>query len=190
MTLRRGFKAEAEQLAIEVRDELGLTPYARLDPLEFAKYLEIPIRALSELAPTSAGARHLLTEERDAFSAMTVFDDHRRVIVHNDHHSLARQNSNLTHELAHGLLHHPPSPALDNITRCRIFNSTNEEEASWLTGELLVTRPMTLAIARGQIGEDEAARLLAVSRPMLRWRINMTGARRRVLHKRKPNQQL
>lgn len=36
----------------------------------------------------------------------------------------------------------------------------------------------------GVPGEDEAARLLAVSRPMLRWRIDMTGARKRALHKR------
>ncbi len=187
MTLRRGFKKEAAELASDVRGELGLDPYTRFDPVRLATHLDIPIRKLSDLVPVCDGARHLLTKETGAFSALTVFEGRRRLIVHNDCHSIGRQNSNLTHELSHGLLHHPPSPALDETTGCRIFNSTNEAEASWLTGELLVTRQMALAIARGQIKEPIAARRLGVSQQMLRWRINMTGARKRVSHERNPS---
>ena len=136
------------------------------------------------MSPVCAGARHLLTKETDAFSALTVFEGNRRLIVHNDCHAIVRQNSNLTHELSHGLLHHPASPALDETTGCRIFNGTNEDEASWLTGELLVTPQMALAIARGRFKEHAAARRLGVSQQMLRWRINMTGARKRVSRER------
>ncbi len=77
--------------------------------------------------------------------------------MHNDSHSGPRQNSNLTHELAHGLLHHEPTPALDGMTGCRNFNSTNEDGASWLAGELLVTEEMALAEARRQFTRREAA---------------------------------
>ena len=105
-------------------------------------------------------------------------------MVHNDSHSGPRQNSNLTHELAHGLLLHEPTPALDEMTGCRNFNSTNEEEANWLAGELLVTEEMALAVASGQFTQKDAERQLGVSPPMLRWRLNMTGAHKRVARAR------
>ena len=185
MGLRRGFKTEAAGLAKEIRAELGLSPFDRLDPLELALLLEIPVLALSELEElTPDGIRYFLVTEPEAFSAITVFRGHSRVIVHNDSHSEPRQNSNLTHELAHGLLHHEPAPALDERTGCRNYNATNEDEASWLAGELLVTEEMALAVARGQFTQQDAERRLRVSSEMLRWRLNMTGAYKRVARQR------
>ena len=52
---------------------------------------------------------------------MTVFDGLRRIIAYNDAHSKARQNSDLSHELSHGLLLHESTPALDMTTGCRIL---------------------------------------------------------------------
>ena len=106
------------------------------------------------------------------------------MIVHNDSHSNARQNSNLAHELAHGLLLHEPAPAIDGATGCRNWNNTTEEEATWLSGELLVTGSMALAVARGHISEEEACHRLGVSGRMLDWRINKTGARKRAERER------
>jgi len=189
MGLRRGFKTEAAGLAKEIRDELGLGPFDRLDPHKLARHLDIPVLALSELeesAPDSV--RYFLSTEPDAFSAVTVFRGHHRVIVHNDSHTGPRQNSNLTHELAHGLLHHEPAPAFDGMTGCRNFNSTNEEEANWLAGELLITEETALAVARGQFTHRAAERRLGVSPQMLRWRLNMTGAHRRVARARAARQ--
>ena len=176
MTLRRGFKAEAASLAKEVRRELGLTPFAPLDPFGLAQHLEIPVLALSELETTIGGADFFLTEDPDSFSAVTVFDGSRRMIAYNDSHSKARQNSDLSHELSHGLLLHEPAPALDLARGCRILNSATEEEADWLAGELLVTKEMALAVARGKFAKHEAQLRFGVSPQMLRWRMNMTGA--------------
>lgn len=117
-------------------------------------------------------------------SAVTVFRDHYRGIVHNDSHSVPRQNSNLTHELAHGLLHHEPAPAIDGMTGCRNFNSSNEDKANRLAGELLITEEMALAVARGQFTQQDVERRLGVSTQMLRWRLNMTGAHKRVARAR------
>ena len=111
MGLRRGFKTEAAGLAKEIRLELGLGPFARLDPHELARHLDIPVLALSELEESAPDAvRYFLSTEPEAFSAVTVFRGHHRAVVHNDAHSEPRQNSNLTHELAHGLLLHEPAP--------------------------------------------------------------------------------
>ena len=179
VTVRRGFKKEATGLATEVRTELELSPFDRLDPRQLAHHLGIPIVPLSDLAHTCKGALYFLDEERGTLSALTVFERHRRMIIHNDAHSPARQNSNLTHELAHGLLRHEPQPALDARTGCRLCNSTNEDEANWLAGELLVTREMALAVARGRFTRKEAMDRLGVSTQMLTWRMNMTGAVKR-----------
>ena len=176
MGMRRGFKSEASELAAEVRAELRLGPLDRLDPRQLAQHLDIPTVPLSDLAPNCRGAVYFLRSDLGTFSALTVFDGHRRMIIHNDAHSPARQNSNLTHELAHGLLGHEPRPALDAKTGCRLCNARNEEEADWLAGELLVTRDMALAVARGRFTMQWAMNHLGVSEQMLTWRMRKTGA--------------
>ena len=184
MILRKGFKAEAARLAGEVRRELGLDPLERLEPRHLARHLEIPIMTLSDLSDESEDATYLLSEGSAAFSAVTVFKGHGRVIVHNDSHSKSRQNSNLAHELSHALLFHEPTPALDGITGSRIWNPTNEAEADWLAGELLVTPAMALAVARSQLTHPEAMERFRVSSSMLKWRLNMTGSVKRVGYER------
>ena len=180
MALRRGFKSQAAELAREVRSELGLRELDCLDPRDLARHVEIPVMSLSDLADAADGARYFLTEEPDALSALTVFDGPRRMIVHNDSHSEARQNSNIVHELAHGLLHHEPTFALDGSTGCRNWDDRIEAEANWLTGELLVTRRAALAVARGNLPWHRALQRLRVSAKMLDWRVNVTGARTQV----------
>lgn len=179
MAYRRGFKTEANNIAIEVRNELDLGVLDRLDPRRLADFLEIPIVDLSDFISEAPAVSHLLEVEVDAFSAVTVFAGTRRTIVHNDGHAPARQNSNLAHELAHGLLLHPPTPALDD-TGCRYWNQDIEDEATWLAGVLLVPEPATIEIARGTWTRPEAARHFGVSTQMIRYRVNMTGAVRRV----------
>ena len=184
MPLRWGFKSEAAALANEVRAELGLGRLDRLDPRQLASHLDIPVVPLSDFSGTVSGAAHFLSVERNAFSALTVFHGHRRIIVHNDSHSGPRQNSNLAHELAHALLRHEPVTALDSETGCRDWNDTKEEEAQWLAGELLVTSDMALAVARGRLTRSQATSRFGVSEAMLNWRFNKTGAAKRVARER------
>jgi hypothetical protein len=176
---RRGFKTEATAIATEVRSELGLGLFDPLDPYALADHLAIPILGLSVLAAEAPQIGHLLTVEPDVFSAVTVFAGTRRTIVHNDGHSRARQNSNLCHELSHGLLQHPPTPALDD-RGCRIFNQGIEDEATWLAGCLLLTEQAAMAIARGRWTRVDAAEHFGVSEAMIRFRINKTGAAVRI----------
>ncbi|WP_419924733.1 ImmA/IrrE family metallo-endopeptidase [Candidatus Poriferisocius sp.] len=180
MQLRRGFKAEAADLASEIRGELELGPFDRLDPHALAQHLAIPTLRLSTLEDQCNGAYYLLFKEPRAFSACTVFDGRRRIIVYNDSHSKARQNSSLAHELSHGLLLHEPTPALDGMTGCRIWDPTKEDEAGWLAGVMLVTEDMALAVARGRFTKQDAQERWGVSKQMLTWRLNMTGAYKRV----------
>jgi Zn-dependent peptidase ImmA (M78 family) len=184
MAYRWGFKTEANDIAREIRAELDLHPLDRLDPRVLAEYLDISIIPLSDFVATTPGVACLLTVEQEVFSAITVFRGTRRVIVHNDSHAPVRQNSNLAHELSHGLLHHPPTPALDN-KGCREWNQDIEDEAQWLAGGLLITEDAALAIARARQPLSTAALRYAVSEPMIRFRLNCTGAHTRVARARR-----
>lgn len=184
MGFRRGFKTEANGLTADVRGELGLSMFAPLDPHTLAAWLEIPIIRLSEFADQAPAVRHLLEVEQEVFSAVTVFAGSRRTIVHNDAHAPTRQRSNLTHELAHGLLLHPPTPALDN-TGCRHWDQDIEDQANWLSGALLVPEPAAMAIAKDRWTVAGAAEHFGVSPAMIRFRLNATGARRRVQRSRR-----
>jgi Zn-dependent peptidase ImmA (M78 family) len=177
---RRGFKSEANAIACEVREELGLLLLDRLDPWALAEHLAIPVLGLSELESTASDAvRHLGEVEPEAFSAVTVFSGSRRIIVHNDFHSQARQASDVTHELAHGLLLHEPTPALDQ-RGCRLWNQDIEDEAQWLAGALLITEDAALWIVRSGLSLAEAGLRFGVSKQMVQYRLNVTGARKRV----------
>jgi Zn-dependent peptidase ImmA (M78 family) len=182
---RRGFKSEANTIARQTREELGLRMLDRLDPWLLADHLLVPVIALSDLHRDAPDAvTYLLYTEPEAFSAATVFRGRRRRIIHNDAHTPGRQASDVTHELAHALLQHEPTPALDD-RGCRLWNQNIEDEAQWLAGALLITEDAALAIVRNRAQVDEAAERLGVSAAMVTYRINVTGARARVARARR-----
>ncbi|MCW2629853.1 MAG: hypothetical protein JWR48_6575 [Mycobacterium sp.] len=146
-----------------------------LDPLHLAAHLDIPVIGLSELTEAAQGVEYFTQVEPSAFSATTVFRGRRRLIVHNDGHAPGRCNSNVTHELANGLLPHPPTPALDD-RGCRHWNQNVEDQATGLAAALLVPERAALSVARGRRTLEEAAEDFGVSAQMMRWRLNATGA--------------
>ena len=185
MALRRGFKTEANSIAREIRDELGLGSIAPLDPWKLATHLDIPVIALSSmrtLAPTAY--RHFSLINPSEFSAVTVFRGTRRLIVHNDSHSKGRQATDISHEISHGLLMHPAKPALDH-TGCRNWDKDLEDEANWLAYALLISDEAALHIVRNRISEEQAMMIYGVSRPVLTMRIAVTGAHTRVARARR-----
>lgn len=178
--MRRGFKTEANSVAVEVRSELGLRAADPLDPWRLAEHLAIPVIPLSAFARDQPQTvRHFTRIDPGAFSGATVFCGPGRLIVINDAHAPQRQASDLAHELAHALLQHPAVPALDH-SGCRDWNGELEEEAEWLAGALLISEDAALSIVRRGLRPEEAAALYGVSTRMLQFRLNVTGARARV----------
>jgi hypothetical protein len=177
MTLRRGFKAEANAHAATLRRELRIAAHSPLCPRRLAEYLDIPIIPLTALETFATSAvRYLVGNGRDCFSAVTVFvgrHGRKRVILHNDGHAPTRQNSDLAHELAHAVLCHPPTAPFDP-------DPIAEAEAQWLGPTLLVSEEAALHIVRQKMSPDAAAALYGVSEQLLQMRINVTGAHIRV----------
>ncbi len=84
MTLPRGFKAEADRAARDLRSEMGLAEIDRFDPFAAADYLGIPVWPFSKcLNDSSSPQAALLRNGR--VSAMTIFaSKHGRVFFYDD----------------------------------------------------------------------------------------------------------
>lgn len=175
---RHGFKTQAERLSLELRAELGLTASDPLDPRDLAAHLAIPVRGLGDLESAGASAaaiRHFQNAASEVFSAVTLVQGHRRLIVVNDAHAVVRQSSDLAHELAHVSLEHEPHQSVFQ-NGCRRWNDQMEAEADWLGGALLVPRDGALEVARGGLSVAAAASHFGVSEKMMKWRLQHTGA--------------
>ncbi len=178
--LRRGFKAEANRLAREIRRDLRLNAADPVDPRALAQNLAIPLVPLSALKKDApAVVRQFSQEESGVFSALTMFYGTRRAILYNDSHSPGRQASDIAHELSHALLQHPPEVAIDHRGR-RNWNQNLEDEATWLAGALLISDEAAIEIAKNQMSTDVAAVAYGVSEQMIVWRLNVTAAVHRV----------
>lgn len=180
--MRTGLKAEAEKISFEIREELGLSLSQPLDSYILANHLGISIIKLSDLLnqdASEASIRQLTGPGRGEFSAVAVFYGTRCLIVVNESHTHSRINNTIAHELSHLILGHEPSSSLRK-GGCREWDKTQEDEANWLAGALLVPRVTALAIARRRDNTKMAARKLGVSEKLLIWRLNHTGVRRQV----------
>jgi Zn-dependent peptidase ImmA (M78 family) len=177
LVLRRGFKAEANRIALRIREQMGLEAIAPIDPLAVCERFEIQVFPLSALEHQYP----FLERDTSAFSAVTVPRGIQRAIVHNDTHHPNRQRSNICHELAHCFLGHECTPPLTEKGE-RARDGGIEEEANFLAGNLLVPNEAAIHIVSKGI-EDQAQQIYGVSAQMLNFRIRMSGAR--TIHQRR-----
>jgi Zn-dependent peptidase ImmA (M78 family) len=177
---RRGFKAEAERIAYELRTELKLTPSCRLDPHALAEHLCVPVKTLHDLIDYARDdARHLLGKGKSAFSAVTIHvSEFKRLVVTNPAHPATRQTNTVCHELSHIVLDHEAEAPL-SMGAGRAWNGAQEREADWLAGCLLVPDEAAYAAALEDKTDDDVARMFGISKALATWRMRMTGARLR-----------
>ena len=176
MALRRGFKSEAERIARDVRTELGMKAAQSVDPEILAKLLGIEIRAGDELIPRER-FKKLEDIQPDSFSACTLRPSPDRVVVvYNPLSVRPRLRSDIAHELAHTLLEHELSRVerLGDITFLTC-DPTQEEEAGWLSGCLLLPRALLLAEVRRGSSAKDIAKKCGVSERMAQYRLDVTG---------------
>ncbi len=186
MALRRGFKAEANWYAANLRKELDIAPHLPLCPWQLAEHLEFPIFPLSDyarMAPEAVAYLRTVNGQKD-FSAVTLAVGQERFIVHNDAHDEKRQAADISHELAHGLLLHPPMRILDP-SGTRNYDKAMEAEANWLGPALLVSDEAAMHIAALGLTIAKASDMYGASEPLVRMRLNVTGAYQRVANRRR-----
>ena len=184
MGYRRGFKTEANEYSREFREELGLRAVDPLCPWTLAEHLAIPVMGLSDLrGDEPEKAHHLMHIDPRCFSAATVFRGTRRMIVLNDAHPTERQASDMSHELAHGILGHPPTQPFNEFG-CRNFQLDIEAEANWLGPALLISEEAALSIAKLGMSKKAAASQYGCTVSIVHMRLNVTGALKRVASRR------
>lgn len=181
LKLPYGFKAEAERISVEIRTELGLSSHDRLVCENLALHLDIPVIGLTELLAAGADARwiRLLQSSGAKFSALTVLEGTRRLIVFNQRHPPGRRANSLAHELSHTLLDHPSNPAIGE-GGCRRWDNQVESEADWLAGALLVPREGALSWCRSGRSITDGAAHFGISTALFAWRVNHTGILKQV----------
>ena len=177
MVFRRGFQTEAENIACEIREKVGQSPIDRLDLAAVSKEFEIDILPMSRLQCDSSLFQ---TAQNGKFSAMMAHVGLRSAIVHNDTHHEHRQRSNICHELAHCFLGHEAC-TLMNEDGSRSHNGKVEAEANFLGGALLLPKSAALYILKYGL-KSEARSIYGISRPMLDYRLRITGAQ--IIHAR------
>jgi Zn-dependent peptidase ImmA (M78 family) len=182
--VRRGFKAEAKRLALEVRAELRLSAHRALDPYELAEQWGVPVLSLSEIvqhSPDLLPAFHHFTEVKpEVFSAAVIPHGTGRIIIENCSHDLARRTSTLAHEMSHVILEHKFTTLLrtsENSGKCRESDHDQEDEAAELSGELLIPFEAARRLAYHDTPDETVAERFGVSLKFARWRMSATGAR-------------
>lgn len=180
VALPRGFKAAANRIAVGLRTQENLAAYAPVDTHALAKRIGIIVSSLSEFAESRPEAVAQLIGDDGAFSSLLLsLGDGRRMAILNDTHSVSRQNSSLAHEVAHTLLAHPLE-VLSVRVDCRDFDSGIEAEANCLAGCILIPNEAAWRIVGSGMDLDSARKQYGVSRQMLNYRLNVSGARRRL----------
>lgn len=172
MAFRRGFKADANRIALRVRSQLGLVAIDPLDPVAVCAAFDIELLPLSAV---SIDVSRFLGIDRSVFSAVTVPCGLRTAIVHNDAHHWHRQRSNICHELAHSFLGHEHMPPLTE-EGTRAHDGGVEAEANFLGGALLISNEAAVHIALNGF-ERAAGDMYGVSQQMLDFRLRVSGAR-------------
>lgn len=173
MSWRRGFKTEANRIALRVRAQMGLPPEAPIDPVLVCERYDIQLIKLSDLDRQSP----FLRTNNSCFSAVTVPCGLNTAIVHNDSHHPYRQRSNICHELAHCFLGHECTPPLTPEGE-RARDGSVEAEANYLAGTLLLTNEGAWYVMCRQL-VAEAQHLYGISSAMLNYRLRVSGAQTR-----------
>ena len=185
MSLPYGFKASANRIAIGLRSQLGVESQAPINVHALAAHLGISVVPLSEFREWCPEQVTQLTKHNGGeFSASLIsFGDGRRMVIVNDDHSPARQNSDIAHEIGHTLLAHPLE-VLSSMMGCRDFDPDLEDEANHCAGHLLVPNEAAWSIVKSGMDIEIAQTTYGVSRKMLDWRLNTSGARRQEQRRR------
>jgi len=167
---KRGFKAEANRIAVRIRQQMGLDEKAPVDPFAICDRFDIRVIPLSAMDDRS----YFLLRGKSEFSAVTVPCGLNTAIVHNNSHHPHRQRSNICHELAHCFLGHKHAPPLTEDGE-RSRDGGIEAEANFLAGCLLVTNEAALHILMNRM-IIIVPNIYGISKSMLSYRLQVSGA--------------
>jgi Zn-dependent peptidase ImmA (M78 family) len=137
------FRAGCEEIALELRREVGLGSQDRLDPRDRAQDMAIDVFTIErfhELHPEAVD--QLAKHDAEAFDAMVVFHGTRCLILVNPSQTPEEEALSIAHEIAHIELEHErlKAPLFDEAGRRRSWHPQEEAEAEYLARTMLVPK--------------------------------------------------
>lgn len=174
--MKRGFKAGAVRLALEIRSEFGLRPTDPFDPYAYFSTYGIPVVRIRELEERVS--RMLFHQSRDKISGALIPLGSGYVVIDNDLHPMTRRRSTAAHECAHHALEHAFAASISVDPRACGLGKAQEAEADELAGELLIPSKSAKSHAVSRWSDDDVAAAYGVSVKFAAWRMNANGARK------------
>lgn len=179
--LKRGFKSKAEKIAIECREKLNLHACSPICAFKLANHLQIEIYNASDFFQDEVILQKFSGIDCEAYgwSALTMVTERKnRIIIHNNFHSPARQQSNIMHEIAHVLCDHKH----ENINYdfniplgMRDYDKLQEEEAIYLGATIQLPRPGLLWSKKRNLTNNQISEHFNASLEMVNFRLSITG---------------
>jgi Zn-dependent peptidase ImmA (M78 family) len=177
--VRRGFKTWCENAARSYRREMGQPPDSALDPRQLAKKLGIDVIVVANVIGLEEVHKVRLTNgEGHAWSAATLRDGKRSLIIVNEGQAVVRQNNSIAHEIGHIALEHkaPRMIMLEGgLMVMADYDAVMEQEATIFAGAVLAPREALLGLISKGMTNHEIANYLGVSTSLIEMRKNITG---------------
>lgn len=176
--MRHGFKAHAERLSAQARQDLGLEPTAPLNPWRYAEHIGVVVLDFDSIDISAACRTRLLITDNESWSGMTLKEGGVTAIIVNPSHSSGRQSSTLMHELAHVILKHVPARVDVSPTGMLLLSDYSEDaeaEADWLAAAMLLPRDVLVRSRRRGDTVSSIASTFGTSDQLCEWRLRMTG---------------
>lgn len=177
----RGFKSWCENTAVVIRRRLGINSSAPLSPYDLAGRMGVLVWKLEDVAGLGQETREYLSSmQGDEWSAITVLVNGEEIILINPTHSIARQSTDLMHELAHIIKKHDAARVFvsESGYALRTFDEKQEAEADWFAGTLLLPRAVLEHCAYNHTPLYTILEDYAVSKALYNYRMRMTGVNR------------
>ena len=121
--------------------------------------------------------QHLTVTAKESWSAATLRNGIKSLIIINSAHTIGRQNNSLAHEIGHIVLRHEPAKMYltpDGLMMMSEYNVSHEDEANWFAGAVLVPREALLDVVKKGTEDVLAAEHFGVSTKLLQMRRNQT----------------
>ena len=165
-----------------MRKELGLTVHDALSSRLLAKHLGVIL--LSQKDCPELTNKDLLNLNGNSGWSGAAFDcQDKSIILYNCHHSDARNESTIMHELSHIILGHKPN--IDDELKhlgllLRNYDKIHENEANWLGSCLQIPFDGLVTALLKNKSEKDIAQQYGASLEMVKFRMNKSGAKNKV----------
>lgn len=189
------FKADAEATSLGLRRQLGLAATVAC-PAKLATGIHgVLVAAAGSLNNTIVDAvidefpdqlrvrQHLawVTHDTTEFSAIVAIIRGYKMILYNGNNSLARQESDIMHELAHIICGHKGDCLqLNADISLRVHNADHEQEAKWLGATLQIPEDGIFRHVRAGRTSEEIASIYGASLQMVNFRRRTLAIDRRI----------